>query len=250
MTDPLPSPSRSRSSTSSSIAPLPSFEEYVPPREAVTGGQQNILVKVEGLGTDVQLVVDAGPGCGGVTWPAGEVMSRYLVYRHVSEPEKLKGKKILELGSGTGLVGLVTAMIEPSSEIWITDQAPLLDLMETNTRSNLGEENSTVHVAEFNWGEPVSSSIPIEDIEVVLAADCVYSEPAFPLLVQTLCDVAPLGKNIEILFSYNKRRKADKKFFAMLKKHFTKAVVEDDKPGEKERYGREGVSLMRLTRRK
>ncbi|ODO10424.1 hypothetical protein I350_01019, partial [Cryptococcus amylolentus CBS 6273] len=240
MTAPLPSPRSRSSSTTSSTAPLPSFEEYVPPRPAITGGQQNLSVKVEGLGKDVQLVVDAAHGCGGVTWPAGEVMSRYLVYRHSLEPDRLKEKKILELGSGTGLVGLVTAMLEPSSEIWITDQAPLLELMETNTRLNLGEDHDSVHVTEFNWGESVSSDIPIEDIEVVLAADCVYFEPAFPLLVQTLCDVAPLGKTIEILFSYNKRRKADKKFFAMLKKHFTNAFVEDDKPGERERYGRQG----------
>ncbi|ODN82736.1 hypothetical protein L202_01020 [Cryptococcus amylolentus CBS 6039] len=86
-------------------APLPSFEEYVPPRPAATGGRQNLSVQVEGLGKDVQLVVDAAHGCGGVNWPAGEVMCRYLVYRHSLEPERLKGKKILELGSGTGLLG-------------------------------------------------------------------------------------------------------------------------------------------------
>lgn len=27
-------------------------------------------------------------------------------------------------------------------------------------------------------------------------------------------------------------------------------IVEDDKPGERERYGREGVTLMKLMRRK
>lgn len=43
---------------------------------------------------------------------------------------------------------------------------------------------------------------------------------------------------------------ADKRFFALLKKHFDSAPVEDDKPGEKERYNREGVTLSRLTRRK
>lgn len=32
-------------------------------------------------------------------------------------------------------------------------------------------------------------------------------QPAFPLLVQTLCDLAPVGKDIEILFCWKKRRK-------------------------------------------
>jgi hypothetical protein len=36
----------------------------------------------------------------------------------------------------------------------------------------------------------------------------------------------------------------------MLKKYFDSEVVGDDKPGERERYQREGVTLLRLTRRK
>jgi hypothetical protein len=40
------------------------------------------------------------------------------------------------------------------------------------------------------------------------------------------------------------------RFFKMLKKHFTSSPVEDDRPGERERYEREGVKLMRLVRTK
>ena len=40
---------------------------------------------------------------------------------------------------------------------------------------------------------------------MVLAADCVYFEPAFPLLVQTLVDL--VHDETEVLFCYKKRRK-------------------------------------------
>jgi len=44
--------------------------------------------------------------------------------------------------------------------------------------------------------------------DVILAADCVYFEPAFPLLVQTLEDLAiQNGKQPDFLFCYKKRRK-------------------------------------------
>ena len=33
-----------------------------------------------------------------------------------------------------------------------------------------------MHVAEYNWGEEVPSDIPIDEIDIVLAADCVYFE--------------------------------------------------------------------------
>ena len=36
----------------------------------------------------------------------------------------------------------------------------------------------------------------------------------------------------------------------MLKKHFDSEIVEDDKEGERERYHKEGVTLLRLKRKK
>ena len=54
-------------------------------------------------------------------------------------------------------------------------------------------------------GEPVPLHIPQPDL--ILAADCVYFEPAFPLLVRTLAELVPDNKT-EVLFCYKKRRKA------------------------------------------
>jgi hypothetical protein len=63
--------------------------------------------------------------------------------------------------------------------------------------------------------------------DLVLAADCVYFEPAFPLLVSTLAALVPPPPESapEVLFCYKKRRKADKRFFALLKKYFTWSIV-------------------------
>lgn len=49
-------------------------------------------------------------------------MSRYLAYRHSIAPEYLRNKTIVELGSGTGLVGIAAAMLEPAADVWATDQ--------------------------------------------------------------------------------------------------------------------------------
>ena len=129
-------------------------------------------------------------------------------------------------------------------KIWITDQAsvgfyfqifliasiltiknlcansPLLSIMNRNIRLN-GLEGS-VAVAELNWlvisllakdskrgpeirsrGSPIPANIPRPDI--ILAADCVYFEPAFPLLVQILSDLS--DSTTDVLFCYKKRRK-------------------------------------------
>jgi hypothetical protein len=36
----------------------------------------------------------------------------------------------------------------------------------------------------------------------------------------------------------------------MLKRHFDSAIVDNDKEGERERYQKEGVTLLRLQRKK
>ncbi|KAG2148071.1 putative methyltransferase-domain-containing protein [Suillus clintonianus] len=185
----------------------------------------------------ISLKVDASHGCGGIAWPAGEVLSNYIAFRGNGY---LDGKKIVELGSGTGLVGLVAGAL--GGTVWITDQAPMLDIMQQNvTLNNL---QSCVSVRELNWGETLLSDMPPP--ELILAADCVYFEPAFPLLVQTLSEMAVSGST-EILFCYKKRRKADKRFFTMLKKKFAWEEVMDDP--NREIYNREAISLLTLSKR-
>ncbi|KAF8558957.1 hypothetical protein OG21DRAFT_1372545, partial [Imleria badia] len=184
----------------------------------------------------VVLKVDASPGCGGLAWPAGEVLANYLARRG---ERYCTGKTILELGSGTGLVGLVAGKL--GADVLITDQAPLLDIMHANVKLNQLE--SFVNVSELNWGEALPPGISQPDL--ILAADCVYFEPAFPLLVKTLSGLAT--EQTEILFCYKKRRKADKRFFTLLKKEFDWKEIEDDP--SRERYSREAISLLMVHRK-
>ena len=101
--------------------------------------------------------------------------------------------------------------------------------VDLNFPQYAGAENSRdscpVQVAELNWGGELPDGVPHEP-ETILAADCVYFEvgvsdslarwllltlkipqPAFPLLVDTLCRLAPIGAPREILFCWKKRRK-------------------------------------------
>ncbi|THH04703.1 hypothetical protein EW146_g10113 [Bondarzewia mesenterica] len=222
----------------------------------------------------IKLAVDPTPGCGGVTWPAGEVLARYLARRG---PRALAGKNVLELGSGTGLVGLVAALL--GARVCITDQAPLIPLIHRNVALNRLSPSLCIP-AELNWGDPLPASLP-RPLHLILAADCVYFEPAFPLLVHTLTQLVPTptppdlnahAPDPEILFCYKKRRKADKRFFALLKKHFTwtdvRAPFRSHIPGPLTRhtipppplqviddpnrasYARETISLLTLRRKR
>lgn len=41
------------------------------------------------------------------------MLARYIAYHHHLHPDFLRGSTVIELVSGTGLVGIVAAMLEP-----------------------------------------------------------------------------------------------------------------------------------------
>ncbi|PLB44080.1 hypothetical protein P170DRAFT_468780 [Aspergillus steynii IBT 23096] len=212
-------------------------ESLVPMRD-LKAAEQN-TVSLDGLLAEpLILKEDLKEGCGGQLWPAGMVLAKYLLRRHRLD---LSNKTIIELGAGGGLVGLAVArgcnVGEPP--IYITDQAPMLPLMETNIKIN--NLASTVVAGVLNWGEALPDSIPRHPA-VVLAADCVYFEPAFPLLVSTLSDL--LGPESICYFCFKRRRRADLRFMKMARKVFDVEIITDDPDAEA--YGRENISIFSI----
>lgn len=66
---------------------------------------------------------------------------------------------------------------------------------------------------------------------MILAADCVYFEPAFPLLQQTLSDLFALNEDATVYFCFKKRRRADPKFLKKAQKMFlVEEMFDEDRP--------------------
>jgi hypothetical protein len=120
----------------------------------------------------------------------------------------------------------------PKSTLHLTDQAVMLSLMQRNTALNSLQH--AVNPCVYDWGEPSPPNLPTQP-EVILAADCIYFEPAFPLLLQTLQDL--IGPRTVCYFACVKRRKADAQFMKAARKIFEVEVVGDD-PFEEEYRGK------------
>ena len=118
----------------------------------------------------------------------------------------------------------------------ITDQEPMFELMKQNIALNNLE--SKVSASIYDWGTSTPSNLPAHP-DVILAADCVYFEPAFPLLQQTLKDL--IGEKTVCYFCFKKRRRADLQFMKVARKMFNVKEVEDDP--DKEIWSREGLFL-------
>lgn len=55
------------------------------------------------LSPPLQLHEDLARGCGGMIWQAGNTLAKYVIRNYTNE--KLRGKRVVELGAGGGLVG-------------------------------------------------------------------------------------------------------------------------------------------------
>ncbi|KAI9269267.1 putative methyltransferase-domain-containing protein [Phascolomyces articulosus] len=174
----------------------------------------------------VELAEDLRGGCGGRIWEAATVMIDYLLWKNKQvEYTLFKGRKVLELGAGTGLVGLALALgCSNLDNMVLTDQIPMMNLMQQNIQLNRVQDK--VEAKILDWGEFEDVPETCRSPDVILASDCVYLEVAFKPLVDTLISLAT--KETDIYMSYRKRRNADKRFFAMARKHFTFTEVLDD----------------------
>ena len=112
----------------------------------------------------------------------------------------------------------------------------MLDLMEKNIVLN--GLSTKVSASIYDWGSAPPPSIPSRP-DVILAADCVYFEPAFPLLQQTLQDL--IGENTVCYFCFKRRRRADLGFMKPARKLFKVEEVEDDP--DRDVWSREKVFL-------
>ncbi|KAF4124319.1 protein N-lysine methyltransferase METTL21A [Geosmithia morbida] len=237
VTPPSPSPSPPLDPVAAigegGLAPLPTLK--------IKG---NTPITFDGqLSRTLQYHEDVRTGCGGQTWPAGMVLGKHMLRYH---REELQNARILEIGAGGGLVGLGVALEcdGMQSRLLLTDQAEMLELMEHNIRLNDVEHRAEALI--LNWGEALPEQVVQVRPNVIIAAECVYFEPAFPLLLQTLKDLLALNDEAVVYFCFKKRRRADMRFVKMARKAFVvDELADEDRPV----FERQGLFLFSLRSR-
>ncbi|KAI0152760.1 putative methyltransferase-domain-containing protein [Xylariaceae sp. FL1272] len=234
------------------FSPLSLAKDYTPLPQYKDAGTTETDFGGLLTGPKLKLHEDLKDGCGGQLWPAGMVLARWLLRYHGKGEDArggLRGARILELGAGGGLVGLAVAagcdLGDEPEKLIMTDQIEMYSLMQHNIGLNgLGRR---VEAQVLNWGEPLPPNIMANPPNVILAAECVYFEPAFPLLQKTLSDLLELCPDAVIYFCFKKRRRADMGFVKQARKKFTVTDLEDvDRPV----WSRQGLHLFSFTGKK
>ncbi|KAF9121004.1 hypothetical protein BGW39_010922 [Mortierella sp. 14UC] len=174
------------------------------------------------------------------------------------------GKKILDLSTGTGLLGLYLAGLAeselqskngtamPSTCVVMTDLDDAMDLIGQNISNNrMLAPHVEVSAEKLRWSGPFHAPANLKNLDVVIASDVIYDEKAFESLLSTLVGLCTPRRTV-IYLGFKQRQLSDEtkdEFFAQIEDLFD---VEDLTEGlKKELKGpihEPGVGVYRLSR--
>lgn len=127
---------------------------------------------------EIALYVDMNVGIGGDIWPAAQLFCDVITnssqyYLHWKN--MFHGKKVLELGSGNGLISILLDQIYPSLQsITVSDIEDHLELIDENIRMNNCNQGRVIS-KEINWFHYVNRSedenASGEKFDVILALE-------------------------------------------------------------------------------
>jgi len=116
-----------------------------------------------------------------VVWPSAQEMCTFFK----AHPEEIVGKRVLELGSGTGLCGIAVGLLGAGYVALTDNNDEAVALLAENAKLNKLGEKCTSHT--HMWGDTESADKLIEAVggkfDVVIGTDVVYEpECVNPLL--------------------------------------------------------------------
>ncbi|KAF5312270.1 hypothetical protein D9619_002810 [Psilocybe cf. subviscida] len=179
------------------------------------------------------------------TWLASFVLAQYLILH----PELVCSKRVLELGSGTGFLGIIAASLQSlqetpeimgstsSSTLWLTDiHEEVLQRCQNNVSlpCNLSSSHSNVKHMKLDWFDSLDSdgdglrrlTTHLQDQiepEIILGADLLFDPSLIHALVSTLkIALQPLNARKIALIALTKRKEET---YALLQSEIEKASL-------------------------
>lgn len=160
-------------------------------------------------------VISAHGSTGHRTWEAALALSDYIItaglpYDSDDTEESNPPRKLVELGAGTGLVGLIAAKLDPTLEIILTDgDEQVVNNLRANIELNNNNNSSTIDDSDST--EPVrrpristevllwNETPVVANTDLVMAADVTYDASVIPQLVACLAQFADANGGCSII---------------------------------------------------
>lgn len=150
-----------------------------------------------------------------VVWDCGMLMVDFLCSCYITE---IQSCNVLELGCGTGLVGLSANMLGASKVL-------LSDIVLTEGLQHSLEVMPSIQYEHYDWNDENTPKSILCPWNVVLCSDVLYESKNHPALLK-LIDKLTFDR---LIFAYKRRHdEEEKQFFEQLSTKFTIRVVRND----------------------
>ncbi|KAM3933570.1 protein-lysine methyltransferase METTL21C-like [Leptodactylus fuscus] len=159
---------------------------------------------------------------GGVIWPAAKALCYFLEENR--DEFNLKNKKMLEIGSGTGLVSIVACIL--GAHVVATDLPEILGNLRFNlSRNTKGRCLHYPEVRELTWGHDLQRNFLNTScvFDYILAADVVYHHTCLDKLLETMKFFCQPGT--QLIWANKFRFKTDFEFLSDFHSSFETEVL-------------------------
>ncbi|KNA20291.1 hypothetical protein SOVF_053480 [Spinacia oleracea] len=244
----MSTPKTQHSSTESSDGENRLLTSLLPPppiTTAVAAGDPHFRRHhVNSLHTDIISRQLPSEGLSFQLWPAAttlfSLLDTHLLHPHLPCHHILHRRRlrILELGSGTGLVGITAAAIL-GADVTVTDLPHVIPNLEFNVLANaeiIAAGGGAVVATELSWGNVDQMKVVGKEYDVILGSDVVYHDHLYEVLLDTL-KYFLVGEEVVFLMAHLKRWKKEAAFFKKAKKFFDVDVIHRDTPSDGKRVG-------------
>lgn len=177
--------------------------------------QSSLQLRLDACGQSLSILQSPSslntPGVtGSVMWDSGVMLGKFLEHAVDSGMLSLQSKKVIELGSGCGLVGCIAALL--GAQVILTDLPDRLRLLKKNVETNLrhGVRGSAL-VTDLTWGDDPDQDMVEPPPDFVLGSDVIYSEGAVLDLLDTLSRLC--GNQTTVFLSGELRNDAVLEYF-------------------------------------
>eukprot|EP01117_Protostelium_nocturnum_P017494 TRINITY_DN7120_c0_g1_i1.p1 TRINITY_DN7120_c0_g1~~TRINITY_DN7120_c0_g1_i1.p1 ORF type:complete len:285 (-),score=101.37 TRINITY_DN7120_c0_g1_i1:122-976(-) len=211
--------------------------------------EQSLPIEIEGNRLTIQQDEVKGPkSVGNAIWDSSLVLAKYLEKKNRSEPNFLRDKTLVELGSGCGISGIAACLL--GAIVTLTDMQEILNILEKNIVSNGIREKVGGHdrckVKELTWGETPIENFGGETFDFILGADVIYHKRAVIPFLQSAHSLSNSNTIFYLAFESHDLD-ATKAFWKNVEDYFSYKRIKADQLDSF--YSHENITVLHLTRK-
>ncbi|XP_051182398.1 calmodulin-lysine N-methyltransferase [Lolium perenne] len=149
-------------------------------------------------------------------WPSEEVLAFYCI----NHSDMFRSKRVLELGSGYGLAGLVIAASANANEVVISDGNPqVVGYIQKNISINAETFDRTkVKSMTLHWDQEQPSEM-FNSFDIIVASDCTFFKQFHRSLARVVRSLLKHSEASQAIFMSPKRGDSLNKFLEIIKEY-------------------------------